>query len=99
MFLVLCYNVCKEKSIVILKTIDNIRKREIHMTDNLIKETTDDIPEFKKKIEPHHYTWKKYVCPVCGKEKKMSSIILKLYSVPKCCGTEMQCVVSDTHKK
>ena len=49
-------------------------------------------PEFKRKIVPHDYSWKIYQCETCGREKKISSIILKLYSAPKCCGKEMKCI-------
>jgi len=49
-------------------------------------------PEIKREIPQHKYSWKKYKCSVCGREKKLSSIILKLYSAPKCCGKEMESI-------
>ncbi len=54
----------------------------------------EKVPEYKRHIPQHEYTWKKYKCSECGKEKKISSIILKLYSAPKCCGKEMECIAT-----
>ncbi|MBQ8435181.1 MAG: hypothetical protein IJX24_04135 [Oscillospiraceae bacterium] len=53
-----------------------------------------EIPEFKRKIVPHDYSWRIYKCETCGREKKISSIIFKLYSAPKCCGKEMECIAT-----
>ncbi|MBQ3566930.1 MAG: hypothetical protein IJA12_07105 [Oscillospiraceae bacterium] len=65
------------------------------MNDYFISNNEDEkVPEYRRKIVQHEYSWKKYKCSKCGREKKMSSIILKLYSVPKCCGKDMECIAA-----
>lgn len=65
------------------------------MIKNFQDETNNEnAQEYVKKITPHEYTWKTYKCNICGNRKKLSSIVLKLYSTPKCCGQEMECISS-----
>ncbi len=64
------------------------------MNDYFSVSPNEEIPEYKRKITPHENSWKVYKCQTCGREKKISSIILKLYSTPKCCGKEMECVTT-----